>query len=46
MIRLPKELGDRLTKDAEANGVSVNQWIIYLLSKNIPPAPSGKDGAK
>lgn len=31
-IRIPKELHKRLREDAKANGVSLNQYILYKLS--------------
>lgn len=33
-IRMPKELHRKLALDAKREGVSMNQYILYLLSKN------------
>jgi len=33
MLRIPKELHKQLAESARANGVSLNQYAIYKLSK-------------
>jgi predicted RNase H-like HicB family nuclease len=32
LLRIPASLHERLAKDAEAEGVSLNQWMVTLLS--------------
>lgn len=34
LIRMPKELHSKLIEDARINGVSLNQYMVYLLSSN------------
>lgn len=33
LLRVPRELHKRLAEDAAANGVSLNQWCLYLLAR-------------
>lgn len=35
-IRMPKELHQCLAREADNQGVSLNQYMVYLLSKNYP----------
>lgn len=35
LTRMPKELHARLIKEAKVNGVSLNQYMIYLLSSEL-----------
>ena len=34
LVRMPRELHARLVRAAESEGVSLNQYIVYLLAKN------------
>jgi predicted RNase H-like HicB family nuclease len=35
LVRMPKSLHHRLTQKAETEGVSLNQYIVYLLSASV-----------
>jgi predicted RNase H-like HicB family nuclease len=35
IVRVPKNIHKEITEKAEENGVSLNQWVLSVLAKNI-----------